>query len=71
MQLCNYQKLKTLRSRSLLEWPETMQQRRQAEASTPLSGWGRVKDEDERKWALRCAQMAMEMNRPQRRGWRR
>ena len=39
--------------------------------STPSSGWGRDKDEDEREWARRCAQMAMEMGRPQRRGWRR
>ena len=39
--------------------------------STPSSGWGRDRDEDEREWARRCAQMAMEMNRPQRRGWRR
>ena len=39
--------------------------------STPSSGWGRDKDEDERKWARRCARMAMEMNRPRRRGWKR
>ena len=39
--------------------------------STPSSGWGRDKDEDEREWARRCARMAMEMSRPQRRGWRR
>ncbi len=39
--------------------------------STPSSGWGRDKDEDEREWARRCARMAMEMNRPRRRGWRR
>ncbi len=39
--------------------------------STPSSGWGRNKDEDEREWARRCARMAMEMNRPRRRGWRR
>ncbi len=39
--------------------------------STPSSGWGRDKDEDEREWACRCARMAMEMNRPRRRGWRR
>lgn len=35
------------------------------------SGWGRDKDEDEREWVRRCARMAMEMHRPQRRGWRR
>ncbi len=39
--------------------------------SAPSSGWGRDKDEDEREWARRCARMAMEMSRPQRRGWRR
>jgi len=39
--------------------------------NAPSSGWGRDKDEDEREWARRCARMAMEMNRPQRRGWRR
>ena len=39
--------------------------------STPSSGWGRDRDEDEREWARRCARMAMEMSRPQRRGWRR
>lgn len=39
--------------------------------SAPSSGWGRDKDEDERDWARRCAQMAMEMNRPRRRGLRR
>ncbi len=39
--------------------------------SAPSSGWGRDKDEDEREWARRCARMAMEMNRPRRRGWRR
>lgn len=39
--------------------------------SAPSSGWGRDKDEDECEWARRCARMAMEMNRPQRRGWRR
>ena len=39
--------------------------------STPSSGWGRDKDEDEREWARRCARMAMEMSRPRRRGMRR
>jgi len=39
--------------------------------SAPSSGWGRDKDEDEREWARRCARMAMEMSRPQRRSWRR
>lgn len=39
--------------------------------STPSSGWGRDKNEDEREWALRCARMAMAMNIPHRRGWRR
>lgn len=39
--------------------------------STPSSGWGRDKDEDEREWARRCARMAMEMNRPRKRGWKR
>lgn len=39
--------------------------------NAPSSGWGRNKDEDEREWARRCARMAMEMIRPQRRGWRR
>lgn len=39
--------------------------------SAPSSGWGRDKDEDEREWARRCAKMAMEMNRPRRRGLRR
>ncbi len=39
--------------------------------SAPSSGWGRDKDEDEREWARRCARMAMEMNRPRRRGWKR
>lgn len=39
--------------------------------STPPSGWGRDKDEDEREWARRCAQMALEMNRPRKRGLRR
>ncbi len=39
--------------------------------SAPSSGWGRDKDEDEREWARRCAQMAMEMSKPRRRGWRR
>ncbi len=41
------------------------------DGSTPSSGWGRDKEEDEREWARRCAQMAMEMSRPRRRGWRR
>ena len=39
--------------------------------STPSSGWGRDKDEDEREWVRRCARMAMEMIRPRRRSWRR
>ena len=39
--------------------------------STPSSGWGRDKDEDEREWARRCARMAIEMSKPRRRGWRR
>lgn len=39
--------------------------------SAPSSGWGRDKDEDEREWARRCARMAMEMNRPRKRGWKR
>ncbi len=39
--------------------------------SAPSSGWGRDKDEDDREWARRCARMAIEMNRPRRRGWRR
>ncbi len=39
--------------------------------SAPSSGWGRDKDDDECEWARRCARMAMEMSRPQRRGWRR
>lgn len=39
--------------------------------STPSSGWGRDKDEDEREWARRCARMAMEMSCPRRRGMRR
>ncbi len=39
--------------------------------SAPSLGWDRDKDEDEREWARRCARMAMEMNRPRRRGWRR
>ncbi len=39
--------------------------------STPSSGWGHDKEDDEREWARRCAQMAMEMNKPRRRGWRR
>lgn len=39
--------------------------------SAPSSGWGRDKDADEREWARRCAQMAMEINRPRRRGLRR
>lgn len=39
--------------------------------SAPSSGWGRDKEEDEREWARRCAQMALEMNRPRRRGLRR
>lgn len=38
--------------------------------SAPSSDWGRDKDEDEREWARRCARMAMELNRPRRRGWR-
>lgn len=39
--------------------------------SAPSSGWDRDKDEDEHEWARRCARMAMEMNRPRRRGLRR
>lgn len=39
--------------------------------SAHSSGWGQDKNEDERDWARRCAQMAMEMNRPRRRGLRR
>ncbi len=39
--------------------------------SAPSSGWGHDKEEDERELARRCAQMAMEMNKPRRRGWRR
>lgn len=32
--------------------------------SQPESGWGRKEDEDERKWAMRCAKMATEMFKP-------
>ena len=39
--------------------------------STPSSGWGRDKNEEEREWACRCARMAMEMSRPRRHGMRR
>ena len=39
--------------------------------SAPSSGRGRDKEEDEREWARCCARMAMEMNKPRRRGWRR
>jgi len=49
----------------------TMSESHGGDGSSPSSGWGRDKDEDEREWARRCARMAMEMNRPQRRGWRR
>ena len=49
----------------------TMSESHGGGGSTPSSGWGRDKDEDEREWARRCARMAMEMNRPQRCGWRR
>lgn len=40
-------------------------------SSSPSSGWGHNKDEDEREWARRCARMAMEMSRSRRRGMRR
>lgn len=49
----------------------TMSESHGGGGSAPLSGWGRDKDEDECEWARRCAHTAMEMSRPQRRGWRR
>lgn len=49
----------------------TMSESHGGGGSAPSSGWGRDKDEDEWEWARRCARMAMEMSRLQRRGWRR
>lgn len=38
---------------------------------SPVTGWGKDKDEDERNWALRCARMAKWLCKPMSRGRKR
>ncbi len=69
--ILNMQKTAMLLFAGYVDAATTLSESHGGGGSTPSSGWGHDKEEDEREWARRCAQMAMEMSRPRRRGWRR